>query len=72
MKILGSSVPPDFEETMNSVLSQVDGVFDFLDLRRIGAVQHVKPRPAGLMAKGLVPALRAQGSIRPCPAARHR
>ena len=53
MKMLGSSVLPDLEETMNSVLPRSTALSIALTLRGIGAVQHVETRPTGLLPEGL-------------------
>ena len=72
MKMFGSSVLPDLEETMKSVLPRSTAPFDRLDLRGIGAVQHVETRPTGLLPECLAQHFRARGSSRPCRAERHR
>ena len=50
-------------------LGEVDRLFDGLDLRRIGAVEHVEARPAGLIAEGFAQHFRPQA--RPAHAQQH-
>ena len=46
MKLLGSIVPPDLEETTNSVLAMSSGCLDLEHRGRVGGVQHVQGHAA--------------------------
>ena len=68
---LGSSVLPDLEETMNSVLPRSTACSIAMICAGIGAVEHVEARPAGLRPK-VSRKTSGPGSSRPCRAGRRR
>ena len=55
-----SIVPPDFEETTNSVLLEVDRALDLEHGAGVGRVEHVQPQAARDVAVGAPDHLRAE------------